>query len=328
LGIDWRTVERPGDGPILLAHVEAAAKAQRPGDSPKASPVARRLAETAGLDLAAITARSPGKRIQRADVEAAIAARDVSTRGPVGMADADVVRPAILTAGEEVFYTKRRQVIAQHMSASAHTAAAVPLTAEVDATALVSLRERLKEVLSSKGMIVPTYTDLLVKLTAVALQEHPGMNAHVQEDRAVVFRRIDIGIAVDAGEGLLVPVVRDVPDKSLQQLAQESHSLVERARAGSLSPFDLEGGTFTVTNLGMYGVDTFAPIINPPQCAILGVGRIVAKPVVFEGQIVPRQMITISLTFDHRAVDGGPAARFLATLREYIEEPYLWLSRC
>lgn len=344
LGLDWRIVEREGDGPILLAHVEAAADAHATTGRIKASPVARRLAQASGLDLAKLAAGMPGKRIQRADVESAITARNASEPAPLqppapaqppaisrafsgAQASAGRIPVSTLAPGEDAFFSKRRQVIAQRMSESAHTTAAVSLTTEADATELVSLRERLKAVLAPRGMIVPSYTDLLIKLTAAALQQHPGLNAHVMTDRSIVFHRIDIGMAVDTGLGLVVPVIRDVSSKSIEQIAQEGRALAARAREGSLSPSDLEGGTFTLTNLGMFGVDAFAPIINAPQCAILGVGRIIAKPAVYDGQVVPRHMITLSLTFDHRAVDGAPAARFLATVREFVEEPCLWLYR-
>jgi pyruvate dehydrogenase E2 component (dihydrolipoamide acetyltransferase) len=134
-------------------------------------------------------------------------------------------------------------------------------------------------------------------------------------------------VAVDVKEGLVVPVIRDVLTKSIQQIAEESRTLAQAARDRKLGVDDLQGGTFTITNLGTYGIDAFTPIIYLPQCAILGVGRIIEKPAMFEGEITPRRMMALSLTFDHRVVDGGPAARFLNTIREYVEQPYLWLSR-
>lgn len=326
LGLDWRTVERESGGPILLAHVEMAAEAHVAPGRIKASPIARRLAQAAGIDLAELAASMPGKRIQRAAVEAAIAARRGA--GPIPVRPSAIETPiSALPVGEDVLFSKRRQVIAQRMLESAHTSAAVSLTTEADASELVALRERLKAALGPRGMTVPSYTALLIKLTAAALGQHPELNAHVADDRATVYQRIDIGMAVDTDLGLVVPVIRDVPSKSIEQIALDGRALSARARAGSLLPADLEGGTFTLTNLGMYGVDAFVPIINAPQCAILGVGRIIAKPAVYEGQVVPRHMITLSLTFDHRAVDGGPAARFLATVREFVEEPCLWLCR-
>jgi pyruvate dehydrogenase E2 component (dihydrolipoamide acetyltransferase) len=220
-----------------------------------------------------------------------------------------------------------RRVIARRMAESARTTAAVTLTTEADATELVALRDKLKASLTPRGMTAPTYDDLMIKLTAVALGEHPLLNASWQGEETVVQADVHVGAAVDTEAGLLVPVIRNAPARSLGQIAVESAALAEKARMRKLGPDDLQGGTFTITNLGMYGVDAFTPIINLPQCAILGVGRIISKPAVHNDQVVPRKMMALSLTFDHRAVDGGPAARFLNTVREYVEQPYLWLTR-
>jgi pyruvate dehydrogenase E2 component (dihydrolipoamide acetyltransferase) len=173
----------------------------------------------------------------------------------------------------------------------------------------------------------PSYTDLVIKLTSVALQEHPALNARWEDEGIVLCRRIHIGFAVDTETGLVAPVIRDVPALSLQQLAARSRELIERARSRKLTAEEMQGGTFTVTNLGPFGIDAFTPIINHPECAILGVGRIRRQPAVVGEQIVPRDMVTLSLTFDHRIVDGAPAARFLDTLRRCIEDPEPRLGR-
>ena len=218
-------------------------------------------------------------------------------------------------------------VIAGRMVESSLATAALTLTTEADATELVAMREKLKATLAPAGKSVPSYNDLLIKLTAVALGEHPLLNAYWAEDEIIVHDAIHIATAVDTDAGLLVPVIRDVPSKSLQQIAAEASTLAEKARAGQLMADDLQGGTFTITNLGTYGIDAFTPIINlPGQCAILGVGRIISKPAAWQEQIALRKMMALSLTFDHRVVDGGPAARFLNTVREYVEQPYLWLT--
>ena len=176
--------------------------------------------------------------------------------------------------------------------------------------------------------LCPTYTDLLIKLTSIALSEHPLLNASWQEDGILVPDGVHIAMAVDVESGLVVPVIRDVPAKSIQQIAEESRaSGPEGPQPASWVSTTCKGGTFTITNLGTYGIDAFSPIINLPQCAILGVGRIIEKPAVVDGQVVPRKMMALSLTFDHRVVDGGPAARFLNMVREYVEQPYQWLSR-
>ncbi len=211
------------------------------------------------------------------------------------------------------------------MTESLHTAAPVTLTTEADATELVALREQLKASFAPRNLIVPSYNDLLIKLTAVALQEHPMLNASWRGDEIFIPAHVNMGLAVDAEDGLLVPVVRAVESKSVRQIATELRALVERVQARKITPAEMQDATFTITNLGAYGIDAFTPIISPPQCAILGVGRIVKKPAVFQDVVVPRHRVALSLTFDHRIVDGGPAARFLNTVRTYIEEPALWL---
>jgi pyruvate dehydrogenase E2 component (dihydrolipoamide acetyltransferase) len=325
LGVDWTVLQGSGrTGRIVERDVRGAAEAGVPELPIKISPVARRLAEEAGLDLAELAAARRGARIQRQDVEAAIADRE----GVPPMA------PPTAAEGEALPVTQIRRVIAQRMAESAHTTAAVTLTTEADATELVALREEIKTTLSPRDLAVPTYTDLMVKLTGVALKEHPMLNARwesAEDDagaaaRIVMPNEVHIAVAVDTEAGLLVPVIRDVPTKSLQSIAEETRVLADKARARELGPEELGGGTFTITNLGTYGIDAFTPIINLPQCAILGVGRIIAKPAVWGDQVVPRQMMALSLTFDHRVVDGGPAARFLNTVREYVEQPYLWLT--
>lgn len=332
LGIDWRTARRDGGGPILLAHVEAAAQSQVGPERLQVSPVAKRLAASAGIDLAEIAARKPGEKILRADVEAAIAAQEVS----LGQAETRIpepvqapAAPSIPVSGSDelVPITQIRRIIAQRMVEGSQVTAPVTLTTEADATELVSVRERFKAALGPRDIIVPTYTDLLIKLTSIALSEHPMLNASWREDGIVVQAGIHIAMAVDVDSGLVVPVIRDVPSKSLQQIAEESRALAHKARARQLGVDDLQGGTFTLTNLGTYGIDAFTPIINLPQCAILGVGRIIEKPAVVAGKVVPRKMMALSLTFDHRVVDGGPASRFLNMVREYVEQPYRWLSQ-
>jgi pyruvate dehydrogenase E2 component (dihydrolipoamide acetyltransferase) len=328
LGIDWASLERPGGGPVLVAHVEAAAQARAEEPRIEASPVARRVAESAGIDLGALAAQKPGQKILKADVEAAIraaAGTPVAVQAPA-VGEAGAPTPAAVP-GEEIAITQTRRIIAQRMAEGAQTTAPVTLTTEADATDLVTVREQFKAALGPRDMVVPTYTDLLVKLASIALSEHLMLNASWQEDRIVVSEGIHIAIAVDVETGLVVPVVRDVPTKSIQQIAEESRGLAQKARDRRLEIDDLQGGTFTITNLGTYGIDAFTPIINLPQCAILGVGRIIEKPAVVNGTMVPRKLMALSLTFDHRVVDGGPAARFLKRVREYVEQPYQWLSR-
>ncbi len=171
-----------------------------------------------------------------------------------------------------------------------------------------------------------SYNDLLLYALGKALRQHPRLNASLDGDSIKVWPQVDIGLAVDAERGLLVPVLRDVDRKGLAELAAESKALAERARAGKCTPDELSGGTFTLTNLGMFGIDAFTPIINLPECAILGVGRIKTEPAWVGDHVEPRQRVWLSLTFDHRLVDGGPAARFLQTVVRLVEKPHLLMA--
>jgi pyruvate dehydrogenase E2 component (dihydrolipoamide acetyltransferase) len=210
------------------------------------------------------------------------------------------------------------------MAASVHATARVTLVREVDATRMVDLREQLKAL----GQPV-SFNDILARACAMALQEHPRANARLGEGEIEVLDAIHIGVATDTERGLLVPVIRNAGVLSLQQIAAESARLIEAARAGRSKPDDLTGGTFTITNLGMLGVDAFTPVINLPECCILGVGRIVRKPVVCDERdtVAVRVMMTLSLVFDHRVIDGAPAARLLDRIAALIEYPLPLVAR-
>ena len=324
LGVDWSQLAGSGrtgrivERDIRAAAVAAASAVAQTLSAPaiRATPVAARMAQEAGIDLETLAAQKPGQRIGREDVEAAIAAQQPTVAAPAQPLAGDA---------ERIPVTRIRQLIAGRMAESAHTTAPVTLTTEADATALVALRNQLKTTLGARGLPVPTYNDLLIKLTAVALAEHKLLRAVWQGEELVIAQGIHIGLAVDTEGGLLVPVVRDVQDKSIRQIATATQALIDQAQRRQLSPDALQGGSFTITNLGMYNIDAFTPLINLPQCAILGVGRIVEKPAVYQGQIVPRHQVVLSLTFDHRVVDGAPAARFLDLVRSYVAEPLLWL---
>jgi len=212
-----------------------------------------------------------------------------------------------------------RQIIAKRMADSVRTTAQVTLTTEVDATELVKLRKESQEWTG----LSPSYNDLLVMIVAKALMEHPHLNARLVGNGIQLISAINIGLAVHTERGLLVPVIKDADKKNLIQIVGELHELVERAQADKSIPEDLNGGTFTLTNLGMYDIDAFTPIIDLPECAILGVGRIAARPVVYEGKIDVRQMMYLSLSFDHRIVDGAPAAKFLQRIKQLIEKPHI-----
>lgn len=283
----------------------------------KATPMAARTAETLGVDLAAVAGSGISGRIMKADVEAAAA--------PTMPAAAS---SPLLAIAASVPVAGLRRIIAERMAASHHTTACVTLVTEVDATVLVEVREQLRDAVSEEWGFAPGYNDLLGLIVARALHEFPYMNARLSADGQAIehMATVNVGLAVDTDRGLLVPVVRNADQKGLLAFGTELRILVERARTGRSLPDDLTGGTFTITNLGMYDVDAFTPIINPPEAAILGVGRIQPKPVVRGDQIVVRHMLTLSLAFDHRLVDGAPAAQFLQRIKRLAENPYLLLG--
>ncbi len=312
--VDLSRVKGSGPGGrIVERDVRAYLEAQ-----PVATPVARRMAAEAGLELSEVQGTGPGGRVTKADVETALARVSLEARGEEPSAAPPV--------SEAVPLTGLRGVIAQRMSTSAHTTARVTLTTEVDATDFVQLRARLKEQLEPSLGFAVSYTDILVAIVARALREYPYMNVRLADEEIQPLSHINVGVAVDTERGLLVPVIRSADQKGIAEIGRTLRELAARAHAGKSTPDDLTGGTFTITNLGMYDIDSFTPIINLPECAILGAGRLHEKPAVHDGQICVRRMMILSLTFDHRLVDGAPAARFLQRIRQLVEQPYLVLA--
>lgn len=295
------------------------------------SPYARRLAEGLGVDWHLLKGSGRDGRIMAKDVEQFAAQREWAAPQATMTPSAPASQPPARQDGKAVRIpvTSMRRKIADHMAYSAHTAAPVTLTAEVDATDLVALRKALKEDAVLSGKVVPSYNDLLAKLSAQALLEHPLVNARLEDNEVVQSSSVNVAIAVDTERGLVVPVLRNVQDKSLSQVARESSALIERTRSGAVTYEEMQDATFTITNLGMYEIDAFTPIIDLPQCAILGVGRIAPKQVVLDADtksLAIRQMVILSLTFDHRLIDGAQAARFLQRIKRFVERPYLWLA--
>jgi pyruvate dehydrogenase E2 component (dihydrolipoamide acetyltransferase) len=272
--------------------------------SPVASPRARRLAAELGIDWKALRGSGRTGRIRE---------RDVRTAAGVG------------AGGRLLPHTEMRRTIAARMVAGVTQAAPVTLTTRADATNLVNLRGQFKAAAGTADDVVPGYTDFVVKLVAVSLRRYPLLQARWRDDGLFVPDHVAIAVAVDTEAGLLVPVIRDADRLTLREVAARSRDLVARARAGRLTATDMRDATFTVTNLGGFGIDAFTPIVHLPQCAVLGVGRIAREPAVVGDRIVPRDQVTLSLTFDHRVVDGAPAARFLETLRGCLEQPAPWL---
>jgi pyruvate dehydrogenase E2 component (dihydrolipoamide acetyltransferase) len=282
------------------------------GRDVKASPLARRLAQELGVDLAHLRGSGPGGRIVKEDVEAAAAA-------PRPRAAAAAV--ADERAGEKIPLRGMRKTIATRMHQSLQSSAQLTLDMDARMDECVRLREQLIAEWASEG-VRPSVTDLVVRAVTKALAQHPRMNSVLHESEITLLSEIHVGIAVALEEGLVVPVIRNTPALDLKALAQETARLARAARDGKLGLDDFAGGTFTVTTLGRYGVDSFTPILNAPQSGILGVNRI-RDDVGWDGdRPVKRRAMRLSLTWDHRVLDGEPAARFLASVRDLLEAPY------
>ena len=275
-------------------------------EGPIASPRARRVAAEAGVDWTKLTGSGKGGRIRERDVLAA-------GGGPKP-------KPSRTVPGARP-HTPLRQAIARRMTESHLATAPVTLTTSVDATNLVNLREQFR---AAGGGAVPSYSDLLIALTARVIHHHPIFNARWENAGIVESSEVNVAFAVDTEAGLLAPVIPNADTLGLRDLAILSRKLAERARNGALTPPEMQGATFTVTNLGSFGIDAFTPIINPPQCAILGIGRTRKQAIPAGRRFVAREMMTLSLTFDHRIADGAPAARFLQAIGPAVENPAVW----
>ena len=324
-GIDLSHVRGSGpSGRILVADVEAALQAAAAPATDGAGrvpvvPAARRLARENDIELSMVSGSGPQGRILIEDVEAAIAARSAPASSAVAEPSVDGVVPL----------TGIRGAVATRMLQSIQTTAQVTLTTEAVVTEAMLLRRGLSRHLAEQagGSIGPL--PVVVKATAEALKRHPRMNAIETtsadgEAQVQMLPEINIGLAVALEEGLVTPVIRGADGKSLAQLAAENRDLAARTREGRTRPEEISGGTFTITNLGANEIDGFTPIINPPQVGILGVGRVVEKPVIANGEIVKGEAMYLSLTFDHRVIDGAPAAAFLQTVKGLLEDPW-WM---
>ena len=279
---------------------------------PAASPRARRVARELGVDWKSLVGTGAGGRVREEDVRAAAKAQ---------------VKPAAKSqAATRVPISSKRRVIADRLSASRAQTVPVTLQITADATNLVNLREQFKSV--GQADATPSYQDILTKLVAAVLLKHPLLAGRWEHNEIALpgDDGVHIGIAVDTEQGLLVPVLADVPHLPLTELAKRSRSLIEKARAGRLAAVDMQGGVFTITNLGSFGIEHFSPVINLPETAILGVGAIRREAVALDdGRIEARWQIHLSLTFDHRVIDGAPAAKFLQDLTSAIANPSAWL---
>jgi pyruvate dehydrogenase E2 component (dihydrolipoamide acetyltransferase) len=303
------------------------------------SPIARRIAEERQLDYAQIQGTGPNGRIIKLDVEAALAQRAapapaaaptpapaVPTAPPIPAPQpAFEPMPAAIETGEvvEIPLTSMRRTIAKRLSQSMQTAPHFYVTSVIDTGKLAQLRKQINEYAATEpNPVKVSYNDLIIKAVARALVHMPQVNVSFAEDRIIQKKQVNVGMAVALEAGLIVPVIKNVDQRSVLDIARESQRLAEAARTGRLKPEDLSGGTFTVSNLGMFDVESFTAVINPPESAILAVGSITPTPVVVDGQVVVRDRVKVTLSSDHRAIDGVIAARFLQELKRLLEEPF------
>lgn len=325
-----QTVAREGD---TLAVGELIARigeqdAAKPPARAKASPLARRIARETGVNLDEVTGSGPGGRIVKADVESSSPTSAIPPT-PETKAPSLPTKPTEEVASAKgeattVELSRTQRTIARRMAESKATIPDFTVTADVDMEACVELRAELKRL---SHVDAPTYNDMIVKACALALREHPRANGSYRDGRFELHSRVNVGVAVAVGSGdptagaLVVPTLFDADTKALGEIARETRALAERVRDGTITPPELSGGTFTVSNLGMYGVAQFTAIVNPPQAAILAVGAVERRAVVRDGQIVARHTMSVTLACDHRILYGADAALFLARVRELLEEP-------
>jgi pyruvate dehydrogenase E2 component (dihydrolipoamide acetyltransferase) len=320
---------------------EAPERAEPPeggnGGRTKASPVARRMARELGLELAQLQGTGPGGRIVKADVEAAAkgdgmkveAPAPAEPEAPAPEAEEERKAPPPVVSGDAQTgkgetttqdLTRLQQTVARRMAESKATAPDFVLNIDVDMEEAVDLRKRLKAA-AAEGQPVPSFNDFVVKAAALALVDFPRANGAYRDGKFELYSRVNVGVAVAGQDALVVPTVFDADRKSLGQIAKESRALAERVRAGAITPPELSSGTFTVSNLGMFGIQSFVAVINPPQAAILAVGAMQPTPVVRDGEVVVRNIMRLTLACDHRILYGADAAEFLGRIRERLENP-------
>jgi len=342
---------------------KAAAPSRTPGERVKSSPYARKLADEAGVDIALVAGTGPEGRVVAKDVEAfkesgprikmtpvaekmaadlKIDASQISGTGPGGKITKEDIEqfvarqkaPAEKKTGEVkmeegdklVKLTSMRKVIARKMLESCNQAAQAYMTNSIDATLIQEFREKILKTAEKKHGVRVTITDFVIKITAMAIERHPVINTRWTADGILFLKNINIGMAMAIKDGLVVPVIHNANKKSIIQIAKDRTALIDKGRGGKLGPAEMTGGTFTVSAMGMFGTELFTAIINQPENAILGVGAILDKPVVVNKQIVIKPMMNLSLTYDHRTIDGAEAGQFLRTLKELHDDPMLVLA--
>ncbi len=319
--------DAPAAAPDEQRQAPAASSEEERRERVRASPLARRIATESGIDLHGVSGSGPGGRIVKADV--------VSPARAAGATRAAAVEGVATAKGQttDVELSRTQQTVARRMAESKATIPDFTLLVDVDMAACVELRAQLKSLAhpdNAEGPSAaggrgrpktPTYNDMVVKACALALREYPSANGSYRDGRLQLHSRVNVGVAVAAENALVVPTVFDADEKSLGEIARETHTLAERVRSAAITPPELGGGTFTVSNLGMYGVRSFTAIINPPQAAILSVGAVERRAIAREDTIVARHTMTLTLVCDHRILYGAEAAQFLARVRELLQTP-------
>jgi pyruvate dehydrogenase E2 component (dihydrolipoamide acetyltransferase) len=328
-GEDVASFSEPDSSPPRSSSAPASEipAASADGERIKASPVAKRLAKEQGIDLSKVEGSGPGGRIVKKDVKAAASAEPaVAAEVPAVEAPAPAAETpsgSAETAKGKVTIqelSKLQQVVSRRMSESKATAPHFYLQAEIDMTKAVAARKAIKGA-ARDGDVVPSFNDMVVKACAIALGEFPKANGAYRDGKFELYSRINVGVAVAAEGALVVPTVFDADKKGLRQIAADTRAVAGKVREGTVTPPELSGGTFTVSNLGMFGIDNFSAVINSPQAAILAVGAIKEKPAVRGGEIVPAQLMNVTLACDHRILYGAEGAEFLARVRALLEEP-------
>ena len=284
----------------------------------KASPVAKRLAREAGLDLATLQGSGPGGRVIKRDVEAAALAAEAAAAAPAAPVTPWPAPPD--TEFEDTPLSQMRKTVARRLTESLGPVPHFFLTVDVDMTRALAARKRVNELLAARGAKA-SINDLVIKAAAVALTHHPECNAWWQGDSIRRFHRVHIGVAVAVPDGLITPVIRDAHAKGLGQISTEVRELAGRARDKKLQPHEYTGSTFSISNLGMFGIEEFTAVINPPEAGIVAVGAVEERPVVVDGEVVAQPRMRVTMSCDHRVIDGAQGARFLATLKSFLEEP-------
>jgi 2-oxoglutarate dehydrogenase E2 component (dihydrolipoamide succinyltransferase) len=317
--------------PIATLPVETSAEpvrvqpaAEKPAEKDKATPVARRMAEAQGVDLAQVTGSGAGGRVTKDDVAARVepkAEPPAPRPTPTARPESSPAPPTADRHEERVRMSRRRRTIAQRLVEAQQTAAILTTFNEIDMGAVMELRKRRQEAFVARHDVKLGFTSFFVKACVGALRAFPRLNAEIQGDEIILKHYYDIGIAVGAEEGLVVPVIRNADRQSFAQIEIEVRGFAAKSRDGTLSLEDLRGGTFTITNGGVFGSLLSTPILNPPQVGILGLHNIQERPVARDGQIVIRPMMYVALSYDHRIVDGREAVQFLVRVKELVEEP-------